>query len=83
MYKDNWKEQLKLIIQKNNGENEINQYKSSVIASLEGISDNAHFVLTRLLGHPEIYGAEQWQINKDCFICGRWTYTLFCHVKED
>jgi hypothetical protein len=37
----------------------------------------SRFVLTRILGHGEIKGVEEWRIAEECYMCERYTYTLF------
>ena len=67
---------------KNHTEQELNKYHCRHIDTKKVIEGEYYFILTRVLGHPEMPGAEQWQIGKECYICDRWNYTLFLKVHE-
>jgi hypothetical protein len=34
------------------------------------------FILSRILGHPEIAGSSQWKVSDSCWLCEKWKYTL-------
>ena len=34
------------------------------------------FILTKLLGHPEITNSKHWKISNECWMCDKWRYTM-------
>ena len=67
---------------KSNGEQELSNYLCQKIKERKATESDDQFILTRVLKHPEMPGGDQWQISKECYICERWTYTLFLKVHE-
>eukprot|EP00347_Sterkiella_histriomuscorum_P008584 403344534 len=90
LYKNEWKEQIKTQFMRNQAEKELHEYTCYNIntaanqgrASTTIGGDVENFILSRILEHPEMPGSAQWTVSQECFICGRWQYTIFMKLHE-
>ena len=67
---------------RDNGERELQAYECYQIIPHEFVASHENFILSRVLGHPEIPGSDRWTVSKECYMCGRWQYTVFMKQHE-
>ena len=73
---------MRLGFLKGHAERELMSYKVFQVDQSENdqamlVAQDEKFVIQRVLGHREMPGSEKWFVDKECYMCDRWRYTLF------